>query len=526
MKEINISHFPNKRIKTLIHFYNYIFANEIQPNIIDAEEFIDKYMPEVKNFIFKSTDGNLKNLDSILFITDNEKRIKEEYEKKKEQLFNKRCQRIDEIINQEEIMLESFKKYSMKSVMSNICTVFIMIDVSLKADESIFENIELGQYEEVHKKLTDKILQLIFINGSVTDYVMDIYRGKEFDFSKHYNTIPDMHRYLIYQRNIQNNKNIDKIVGMNNCFISDVVLGFELLSIKHKTDILKLILILICIYKSYEYEQCIQEYAKLLINLIQEVMFCGEIFKIYIQMKDFKTNIPISERGSDDATTRFSVIFSTSNHDIYLLRIDLPHKGEEKFHLNLHECINGKMLPTGYPLDDNAENNIKLSNLLGNKFDTLFFRNEEHIWFRTNFERKLFVLNLDQENKDELLLLFKHQCHYPIELNISDQNKYLEFLEEMKEYLISMGLESSIIKSFDKSSLNIRKEILKIRICQNYMDELIDEMDRTMNGTVNGNKYIWNLFEILGLNEVIKEEKIMSSSFSECWKYVDEYIFK
>ena len=31
-----------------------------------------------------------------------------------------------------------------------------------------------------------------------------IYRGKEFNFSKHYAIMPDMHfKYLIYQRNIQ-----------------------------------------------------------------------------------------------------------------------------------------------------------------------------------------------------------------------------------------------------------------------------------------------------------------------------------
>ncbi len=53
------------------------------------------------------------------------------------------------------------------------------------------------------------------------------------------------------------------------------------------------------------------------------------------------------KRGSDDATTRFSIIFSACNDDVYLLRIDLPHKGEEKLHLNMQELINGKLLATG-----------------------------------------------------------------------------------------------------------------------------------------------------------------------------------
>ena len=78
------------------------------------------------------------------------------------------------------------------------------------------------------------------------------------------------------------------------------------------------------------------------------------------------------KRGSDDATTRFSIIFSACNDDVYLLRIDLPHKGEEKLHLNMQELINGKLLATGYPLDDDVENNKKLTDLLGNKFDEIF----------------------------------------------------------------------------------------------------------------------------------------------------------
>ena len=41
---------------------------------------------------------------------------------------------------------------------------------------------------------------------------MNKYRGKNFNFSKHYAIMPDMHNYLIYQRNIQNAKDINKII--------------------------------------------------------------------------------------------------------------------------------------------------------------------------------------------------------------------------------------------------------------------------------------------------------------------------
>ena len=345
----------------------------------------------------------------------------------------------------------------------------------------------MGEYEEVYKKINSKIADLIFISNGVADYVMDIYRGKEFNFSKHYAIMPDMHKYLIYQRNIQSTKDIKKLIGKNNCFISDIVLGFELLIVKRKTDILKLILALICIYKSYEYEEYMQDYAKQLIDLIQEIMFCGEIHKIYIQMKEYNIEIPMDERGSDDATTRFSIIFTASNDDI--------------------------------------KNNERLRDLLGNKFDEIFFRNEGHIWFKADFENRLEKMNIGQETKKELLTLFKYRCHYPIVFNVNDENKYVEFLEEMKEYLVSFDLEGSIIKSYDKNTKNIEEVVIKIRIIQMYINKLMEGMEKSTNTTVNGNKYIWELFKGLGLNKRIDEEVFMTYSLSECWKYVDEYIF-
>lgn len=54
---------------------------------------------------------------------------------------------------------------------------------------------------------------------------------------------------------------------------------------------------------------------------------------------------------------------------------------------------------------------------------------------------------------------------------------------------------------------------------------LLQGMEKSTNTTVNGNKYIWELFKGLGLNKRIDEEVFMTYSLSECWKYVDEYIF-
>ncbi len=42
MKEINISCYSNKRVRTLIRFFHHIFINSIQPDINMAEEFEEK----------------------------------------------------------------------------------------------------------------------------------------------------------------------------------------------------------------------------------------------------------------------------------------------------------------------------------------------------------------------------------------------------------------------------------------------------------------------------------------------------
>ncbi len=44
------------------------------------------------------------------------------------------------------------------------------------------------------------------------------------------------------------------------------------------------------------------------------------------------------------------------------------------------------------------------------------------IWFKADFENKLEKMNIGQETKKELLMLFKYRCcHYPIVFNVNDE---------------------------------------------------------------------------------------------------------
>ena len=72
-----------------------------------------------------------------------------------------------------------------------------------------------------------------------------------------------------------------------------------------------------------------------------------------------------ANRCSDDNTTRMQLIFSLENNDdIYILRIDMPHKGEEKLHINMEECIESGVVASGFPLKFDGEKSLKLRKIL------------------------------------------------------------------------------------------------------------------------------------------------------------------
>lgn len=411
-----------------------------------------------------------------------------------------------------------------------MCTLLERIDKVNSDYSTIFELIEMGEYEEAYKRLSETVTTLIIINNGVANYAMDI--SKEgLNLGRHYITAPDIFQYLKGQRDLQLVKREDKIKYSNNCFLTDIMLFFEFGTIKHKMDILKLILALVCIYKSYEYEEHIREYAKIFIEILQEIMFCSEIHRIYIQMKDYNAEIPSEERGSGDATTRFSIIFSAKNSDIYVLRIDLPHKGEGLLHLNMEECVGERILPTGYPLLGTADNFCTIRKLTGDRFDDLFFEMNGNIWFKTEFEKKLKALDIGKNEKEELSQIFYKQSHYEINIDGLKNEGCIDFTNEgcidftnvLKEYLLCFGLEGSIITSFARN-LSIDAEIWRIRVWLELGDKISDGIIKTKNMCVNGNQFLWTIFDKIGLIHKCDEETFMKFTLAECWEYIRGYL--
>ncbi|MBQ2886454.1 MAG: hypothetical protein IJE43_22270 [Alphaproteobacteria bacterium] len=502
MEIVDISDFESQRVRTLLCFLNDIYKCELQPDENIVNEFIETYIPEARDFVFSQTNGCYRQLNNLKFVT--EKRLhREEYDIRK--------------------MIRGSDYFN--SGIYNICNLLVSIDRDYHINFEILEKIELGEYTEAAKLFNDKISNLIIIQLGVSNYIIEINQKRnKFDFAKHYNVAPDINNFIVRQRNLQYEKNIRDVKQEHDMFVSDIMLFFELSIIKRKNDVLKLMMALICLCKSYEYDEYINNYAEIFIDMFQEIMFCGEIHKIYVQQKKFDKNVPADERGSKNATTRISIIFSAGNNDIFILRIDLPHKGEKKLHLNMHECVNGEILPTGYPLEHSRDNIKMLRLLVGENFDTLFYLLNNHIWFRCNFENRLNNMEIEINAKSNLAELFYGRCHYAIDLDMENEEKFWRFTDELQEYISNFSLKSNIFCAFDKDTIDYSKEIKKIRLQQNCLDKIVDVAIESCNESIEGNKSLWEIFSRQGLDETISEEDFLRMDFSKCWEYIDKFI--
>lgn len=102
----------------------------------------------------------------------------------------------------------------------------------------------------------------------------------------------------------------------------------------------------------------------------------GEVYKIYLQEGYFNEKVIPENRGADDYTTRVSIIMRMENEDIYILRIDLPHKGETAIHLNLEETVEDAILPSGVPFSYDEYKEL-LDLMSDNDKDILFYEMHE-----------------------------------------------------------------------------------------------------------------------------------------------------
>lgn len=514
MKKIDISYIESKLIRTLLRFLSYVFRNEVKPTEEEVHDFILNYIPEMRDIMMDWTQNNLINLSEIEFVSDATNRLEERENDivrgRGEKDFDEICEEINNLKY----------PYRLDRVACNLCTILITTDKLNNENAWLFDCIQLEEYTEAYKILSNKVDGLILISNGVSNYIMDIFR-EEFDLRKHYLVTPDIYININRQKEVQLYKKYLVKEKNHKCFLSDILLFFELTAQKNKEDILKILMALICMIKSCEYSETIRNCARKLIIILQEIMFCGEIHKVYIQMKEIDKDIPVEQRGSNDATTRFSIIFSASNEDIYLLRIDLPHKGEGSFHINMQEKVVNKMKEAGYPLEATYENNKMLREIVGDDFDRLFFCLNHYIWFKSDFIKKINQLNYDGDKKEKLSGLFRDRSHYAIDIGEGNEEQYYEFTSELRDYLQRFKLSRNVICSFNKDSLNVEDEMVEVRRQQHLINQLMECYNRSDNCSVDANVLLWHIYGGDELKKRISKEEFMTLDLSKCWSLID-----
>lgn len=245
--------------------------------------------------------------------------------------------------------------------------------------------------------------------------------------------------------------------------MSDILLMIDIYREKHQCILVKFMVALLLIARSPEYEEWMQLYAYTTVDILNEIMFCGEIHRLYLQEGYYNT-MSDSEKTSKDATTRISIVFSASNDDVYILRVDLPHKGENSFHINMEEVAGEAILPTGYPMTYEEFDKFKLC--CDKKiFDDLFFVLNDKIWFKSRFESILKHENITEELRGKLKKVFHQQAHISIKTTLQDNNDAfaLAFVDEIKKYLKRLAIPESYFLSFGKDDITYSKAIKKVR---------------------------------------------------------------
>lgn len=227
------------------------------------------------------------------------------------------------------------------------------------------------------------------------------------------------------------------------------------------------------------------------------------------------------ERGSENATTRFSIIFSARNEDVYVLRLDLPHKGEIKFHINMHEIVRDKVLPMAYPMS-NEEFAQTIKPIPEGLFGKLFFRLNGQIWFRSKFEQKLAEVEWDR--KEEIETIFHERSHMVIDAGIENDNRFIEFTNEFQAYITYFGLRSNNYISFGRDDIDYVNEVKKIRITNKYKSKVIECMKECGDAPIDSKKILWNLLGICGAENLIEKNAFYEMNMFERWKFVDEFV--
>ena len=492
MENVNLSDITGDSCaKSFALAFRSMFCTELIPNKDQAKKLISNYLKDYEHDISSYFDEN--SLNDYCFVTDTLLKKREIIDDKiKKEVKHSKIDDIDEI---ERLFVEAESlEYTnlFNSGIYNLGMILSDIDENIEIDSCLLHANSLGDYSCGDLLLVQKMDILSMIHLGISSYIIEFnQKNHQFNWNKHYNVAPNMQYIIKNQRKYQGCKmylveSNPEILSTGDCFLSDVLLLIDLYRVNQQCVLEKMMVALLFIAMSPEYDEWMHQYAYTVVDILNEIMFCGEIHRLYLQEGYYNT-MSNSEKTSKDATTRMSIIFSVSNDDIYIVRIDLPHKGEKSFHINMEEVVGEATLPTGYPMTYEEFNRLKFR--CDKKiFNDLFFVMNGKIWFKTKFETILKHEEITAELRDELKELFHQQAHIPITIKMQEENKcenQIAFVDEVKKYLQRMSIPESSYLSFGKDDIAYSKEIKKVRSLfhmeQHIMKSIVAHNDCRIN---------------------------------------------
>lgn len=154
-----------------------------------------------------------------------------------------------------------------------------------------------------------------------------------------------------------------------------MALLFDAIDIRKQIDVLGVTISTFLVFSDGRTTVQEKKFAKAMLEIYRQLLYFGKIEKIYFQIGSLKNEA--SKRNSNDCTTRFQIIFSLHNQDKYILRMDMPHKGQDMIHINLNESIfdgtASRLAATAFPFPDDSII-IEQISFLGDDVLELFYR--------------------------------------------------------------------------------------------------------------------------------------------------------
>ena len=335
-----------------------------------------------------------------------------------------------------------------KELKAIIFFVFLRLEYIDFSIDKVEKCVELKQYEKAYRKglRLFRILKLVVRALNKIDQIIKKIRS---DF-------PDFVWFNVeYFEEIMMN-NLDSFRLNPNDVILPELIKIDLEFIKCKMNLCKFMIPLYLIMNSFFYSEKTKKYARITLYKFRTMLQDASLQYLKLQKKRLTGNK--SQRNSDNGTTRILGVFTRKNEDIYLFRLDFPHKNEESIHINVHESKNGKIDPAAYPL---KRDELRKYSLSQQEIDNLFVDEGIHCWFKLRSQQKISELRKSQQKKDELMTRFRSQSHL-IVANSCKEREYYKFVEEYKGILKLMKLPFARSDSFDKEddkNVNIIYEI-------------------------------------------------------------------